>query len=76
MVQITGRKGIFQRPIRRGVVSQAPNRCSFSAERRELVAVVGRSGSGKCFLSRIPASFDKPDEGKGLCGKGEEISGG
>ena len=56
------------------VVVKALNRCSFSVERGEFVAVVGRSGSGKSTLLRILASFDKPDEGK-VYVEGEEISG-
>ena len=56
------------------VVVKALNRCSFSVERGEFVAVVGRSGSGKSTLLRILASFDKPDEGK-VYVEGEDISG-
>ena len=56
------------------VVVKALKRCSFSVERGEFVAVVGRSGSGKSTLLRILASFDKPDEGK-VYVEGEEISG-
>ena len=56
------------------VVVKARNRCSFTVERGEFVAVVGRSGSGKSTLLRILASFDKPDEGK-VYVEGEDISG-
>ena len=56
------------------VVVKALNRCSFTVERGEFVAVVGRSGSGKSTLLRILASFDKPDEGK-VYVEGEDISG-
>ena len=55
------------------VVVKALNRCSFTVERGEFVAVVGRSGSGKSTLLRILASFDKPDEGK-VYVEGEDIS--
>lgn len=52
---------------------KALNRCSFTVERGEFVAVIGRSGSGKSTLLRILASFDKPDDGKVYL-EGEDIS--
>lgn len=55
------------------VAVQALKKSSFSVDRGEFVAVIGKSGSGKSTLLRILASFDKPDEGSVMI-EGQDIS--
>ena len=47
---------------------------SFSMEKGELAAVVGRSGSGKSTLLHILGGVDRPSDGKVLV-EGQEVHG-